>query len=161
MHTHSRLSPELRLYHDAWGKLVACTPDGVEHRDAYAIRAFPITDPMHGISLCDAEGHEIAWIDSLELLPRVLRRVLESELARRHFLPVLTRIVSVAGSSEPTQWEVETDRGTARFTLKSEEDVHRLADHRALIADANGLRYLIPDTRNLDSRSRRLLERYI
>jgi hypothetical protein len=116
---------------------------------------------MHGISLCDAAGHEIAWINSLELLPPPFREVLESELARRHFLPILTRIVGVARSSEPTEWEVETDRGTTRFTLKSEEDVRRLADHRALITDANGLRYLIPDTRRLDSLSRRVLERYI
>ena len=32
---------------------------------------------------------------------------------------------------------------------------------RALVIDAHGIRYLIPDTRTLDATSRRLLERYL
>jgi hypothetical protein len=39
--------------------------------------------------------------------------------------------------------------------------VHPLDGHRALLTDANGLRYLIPDVRALDAHSRRLLERYL
>ena len=62
---------------------------------------------------------------------------------------------------EPSEWEVETDRGRTRFLLKSEDDVHPLDECTALITDAHGVRYLIPDTRQLDPASRRRLERFL
>jgi hypothetical protein len=61
----------------------------------------------------------------------------------------------------PSEWRVETARGATRFLLKSEDDVCPLDDHRALVTDANGIRYLIPDLRQLDATSRRLLERFL
>ena len=62
---------------------------------------------------------------------------------------------------EPSEWEVETDRGRTSFVLNNEDDVHELGGHRALVTNAHGIRYLIPDTRQLDAISRRLLERYL
>ena len=86
---------------------------------------------------------------------------LEAQLADREFLPAIERITSVSGSSEPCEWSVETDRGPTQLMLKSEDDVCPLDDHRALVTDANGIRYLIPDVRQLDATSRRLLERRV
>jgi hypothetical protein len=76
-------------------------------------------------------------------------------------MPQVRRILEVRGAVEPTEWEVETDRGPARFVLNSEDDVRRLGEDRALILDAHGIRYLIPSLSALDGRSRRLLERYL
>ena len=74
---------------------------------------------------------------------------------------MLRRVLSISTTMEPSEWEVETDRGRTRFVLNSEDDIHPLDDHRALLHDAHGVRYLIPDTRTLDPTSRRLLERYL
>jgi hypothetical protein len=150
-----------QLHHDAWGRLVLTDAQGRQHVGIDPVRAFPVTDPRHGISLCDAEGSEIVWLDSLDTLPAALHQLLEDELSRRHFLPVITRVLRVEGASEPTVWIVETDRGPTRFNLKSEEDVRRVAGQRVLIVDAHGVRYLIPDLHQLDTASRRWLERYI
>jgi hypothetical protein len=150
-----------KLHHDAWGRLVLTDAQGREHVGAEPVRTFPITDPRHGISICDADGNEIVWLESLDDAPTSERQILDDELSRRHFLPVIIRVVEIEGASEPTLWLVETDRGAARFTLKSEEDVRRVAGHRVLIVDAHGVRYLIPDLRQLDAASRRILERYI
>jgi len=149
------------LSHDEWGKLVLTDALGRPHAGAEVIRAFPITDPRHGISVCDSEGREIVWIDDLDAVPEPTRRLLEEELGRRQFLPILQRIIRVSGRVEPTEWEIETDRGPTRFTLKSEEDVRRLANHRGMVIDAHGVRYLIPDLRAMDGHSRRVLERYL
>ena len=124
------------------------------------VRSFPISDPGRGISVCDAEGHELVWVERLDDLPAPVRRLLEDHLARREFLPVLRRIRKIS-TLEPSEWEVETDRGATRFVLNSEDDVRRLDDRRALIIDAHGIRYFIPDTQALDPASRRLLERYL
>jgi hypothetical protein len=45
--------------------------------------------------------------------------------------------------------------------LKSEDDVRRIGLHGALVVDAEGVRYLAPDMRRLDTFSRRIFERYV
>jgi hypothetical protein len=150
-----------RLHHDAWGRLVLTEADGRAYVGVEPVRAFPVSEPAHGISILDAEGHELVWIDDPEALPAGVRAVLEEELGRREFVPVLRRVVRVSAPVDPSEWEVETDRGPARFTLNSEDDVRRLGEHRALVIDAHGIRYLIPDLRTLDTASRQTLERYL
>jgi hypothetical protein len=103
----------------------------------------------------------VLWIADLDRVPPPARQLLEEALARRQFLPVIRRIRSVTWGDGPSEWEVETDRGPTRFRVQREEDVHALTGHRALVIDAHGLRYLIPDTRALDGGSRRLLSRFI
>ena len=61
---------------------------------------------------------------------------------------------------DPSEWHVETNRGPTSFLLDSEDDVRRLGPFKALFIDSHGIRYLIPDTRELDYASRRILDRY-
>ena len=159
--THHPRLPDFSLHYDPWGRLIYTDALGNEEPDVEPVRAFPITQPAQGIALCTSAGRELLWIDDLDDLPDSLRRVIEDDLARRAFLPILQRIIRVTNPVEPTEWEVETDRGPTRFVLKTDEDVHRLEDHRAMVIDAHGMRYLIPDTRALDTTSRRILERYL
>ncbi len=157
---HVRPHP-FQLSQDAWGRLVLTDADGRQHIGVELIRAFPLSDPRHGIAICDEKGCEIAWIDNLDVLPAPLARQVEEELAHREFVPIIRRVRRVSAPVEPSEWEVETDRGRTRFVLNNEDDVHSLDEHRALITDSHGIRYLIPDTRQLDGTSRRLLERYL
>jgi hypothetical protein len=152
---------EFGLHHDSWGRLVLIDSQGREYVGVEPHRAFPITEPGRGVSICDAEGREILWIEHLEEVPAPVRGILEDELARRHFLPVVERVLRIEGNNEPTEWQVQTDRGRTTFTLKSEEDVRRVAGYRLLIVDAYGVRYLVPDMRALDRTSRDLLGRYV
>ena len=122
---------------------------------------FPISDPEHSISICDAEGREVAFIEALADLPAPVRQMLEAELAQREFVPVIERIRAVSSDTSPVDWQVETNRGPTQFTLNSDDDVRPIGPFRALLIDTQGIRYLIPDTRTLDSASRRILERYI
>lgn len=156
--------PSLRpfgLSHDAWGRLVLIDADGLRHVGIEPVRAFPITDPGLWVSLCDANGHEILCIESLEDLSPSLREILEGELALREFTPVIKRIIRLSGEISPSDWDVETDRGTTRFTLDTEDDVRRISPHRVLITDSQKLRYQVPDVRQLDLASRRILERFL
>jgi hypothetical protein len=152
---------DFTLEHDAFGRFVLVRADGVQHVGVEPVRGFPISDPHHGISLRDAEGRELVWIEDLALLPVGLRRELEAELAQREFMPQIQRILRISLQTDPCEWEVETDRGPTKFVLKSEENVRRHDKQRALVIDANGIRYLIADTKQLDRQSRRLLERYL
>jgi hypothetical protein len=149
------------LNHDAWGRLVWIDADGRQHAGVVVVRAFPISDPRHGIAICDAQGKELVWLADLDALPPPLAQQIEEELAKSEFVPIVRRILKVSAPVEPSEWEVETDRGRTSFVLNSEDDVHELDAQRALITDSHGIRYLIPDIGRLDATSRRLLERYL
>ena len=149
------------LSYDPWGRLVLTDADGRQHLGVELVRAFPFSDPRHGLAICDTQGRELVWIDNLDDLPAPLIEQIEEELSRREFVPVIHRVLRVSAPVEPSEWEIETDRGVTSFVLNSEDDVNELSENRALITDANGIRYLIPDIEQLDAHSRRLLERYL
>jgi hypothetical protein len=152
---------QFSLSRDAWGQLMLIDADGIRHLNVVPVPMFPISDAGRWISLVGGDGHEIVCLeDPSQVLPEV-RAVLEEELARREFVPVIERIVWVSGNSEPCEWQVETDRGPTQFVLKSEEDVRRLGPHQILIVDAKGIRYQIPDLRDVDAKSRRIVEWYV
>jgi hypothetical protein len=134
---------------------------GREHAGVVPVRGFPFSAPREGISLVDEAGREVLWLPHLDDLPADLRRAVEEELARREFVPVIRRVYRVSPRVEPSEWDVDTDRGRTRFVLSSADDVRRLDEQRATVSDAHGVRYLIPDLRSLDAASRRLLERYL
>jgi hypothetical protein len=149
------------LSRDAWGRLLLSNGEPGDPIAVVPIRAFPFSAPRQGVILCDAEGREVAWIANLDGLPAELREMIEGELARREFVPLIRRIHRVSPRVEPSEWDVDTDRGRALFVLNSADDVRRLDDVRAMIIDAHGIRYLIPNLASLDAASRRILERYL
>jgi hypothetical protein len=153
--------PDYQLCRNAFGRLEFTASDGETHDGVVPVRSFPINAPDQGIALVDPYGHELAWIDRLADLPDDLRALLEGELARREFMPVIRRIVSVASFATPSTWQVETDRGLASFVLKGEEDIRRLTPPALLIADSHGIHFLIRDRRALDQHSRRILDRFL
>ena len=146
---------------DPWGRLVVSTDDGQRYVGVDPVSAFPIADPTRWVSFTDDHGREVFCLETLEGLEPGSRRLLDRELALRDFVPVIKRIDRVWGESTPCEWEVETDHGRTRFTLDNEDDVRRLGPHRVMIGDSRKLRYQVPDTRALDSHSRRLLDRFI
>jgi len=151
----------LALSRDALGRLVLTAPDGSVHAGVIPVRCFPFTAPQEWISLCREDGTEAHLLPTLAGLAPETRALLEAELERREFVPVIRRVRGISPGAEPTLWRVETDRGETRFTLPSEDHVRQMGEHGALITDAQGVRYRILDTRALDARSRRYLDQYL
>jgi len=149
------------LEHDPWGRLVLTDLEGRRYVGVEPIRAFPMSDAAHWISICDAEGRELVCIEDLAELTQATRALVEQELARREFVPLIERIVAVQEQADGTDWRVQTDLGPTGFRLKSEDDIRRLDEHRFVFVDAQGIRYLLPDLRRLDAASRRILERFL
>ncbi len=149
------------LHHDAFGRLVLTDAAGKAHVGVEPIRSFPISNPHQGISICDPQGREVAWVDNDSDLAPEVRSTLLKDLARREFTPILRRIIRISSFIEPADWLVETDRGTTTIRLKSDEDVRRMPNFRAMVVDAYGTRYLVPDTRSLEPATGRILERYL
>jgi len=151
----------VHLEYDQFGRLMLSTPEGDSFTGVIPVRGFPFLAPTTCISFCDEHGHEVFFLPDLSQLRPSDRELLEADLARREFIPVIRKIYSVYAGAEPTDWHVLTDRGETRFKLNSEDNIRRMGPHGALITDSHGIRFRIEDTRAFDSYSRRLLRRYL
>ena len=159
--TNSTFTPDFQLSRDASGRLQLIDAKGDVHAGVVPVRAFPLAAPDEGISLVGTDGHELAWIDSLQDLPTEMGALLQDEMALRDFVPEITRLKSVSSFGTPSLWSVETDRGDTAFVLKGEEDIRRLKDLALLVASSEGVQYRISDMSAMDRASRSLLERFL
>ncbi len=149
------------LTRDSSGRLVYRGEDGAARVGVVPVRAFPISAPEEGVSLVGTDGRELAWIAQPRELPDGLRELIESELAAREFVPEIVHIRAVSSFVTPCTWYVATDRGETQFVLRGEESIRRLSRSTLLIADRNGIHYLVRDIDALDRTSRRLLDRFM
>lgn len=151
----------ITLHRDSAGRLVLTRARGDVHIGVEPVRSFPISEPQRWISLVDGHGKELAAIDDLADVSAETRELIIQELADREFLPRIERVVRVATNKEPHVWDVLTDRGAVQFLLRDDDDIRRLGPHRAILVDMHGVRYYIPDSRQLDPKSRRILSQYL
>src|SRR3569623_434285 len=150
-----------QLTRDPHGRLLLTAPDGSEHAGVQPVRAFPLAAPAEGIALMGTDGHELAWIDHLDAVPDVTRKLIEAELASREFLPEIHRLRQVSTYATPSTKTNETNRGETRCILKGEEYIRRLGAAALLISDSHGVQYLIRDLSRQNKTSRRLLDRFM
>ena len=54
-----------QLERDSWGKLILIDDGGQRHAGIMPVRGFPISDPHHFVSICDAAGHELVCIENV------------------------------------------------------------------------------------------------
>lgn len=148
------------LERDTLGRLILIDASGLRHVGVYPVRAFPITAPGAGISIMDQSGKELCWFDAVSAIPEAELGLIEDEMAAREFMPIIEKITKVSTFATPSIWDIETDRGPTRIRLKGEEDIRRIAGNTLLIADSNGLQFLIKDATQLDKVSKKLLDRF-
>ena len=151
----------LRMTSDAHGRLTLHLPDGEPIVDVVPVRCFPLTEPGRLVAFVDGRGRERFCLEDPSRLDEASRRLLAAELERREFVPVIIRVCEVRPRSEPSTWEVETDRGPASFVLPSEDNVRRLGAESALVTDGAGVRWRLEAISRMDGRSRAILRRYL
>jgi hypothetical protein len=154
------MSKAHQLERDALGRLVFIDTYGNRHLGVHPVRAFPITAPGAGIGIMDQAGKELYWYPDVAVIPEAELSLIEEELSVREFMPVIQKITHVSTYATPSIWDIETDRGPTRIRLKGEEDIRRIAGNTLLIADSNGMQFLIQDASELDKVSKKLLDRF-
>lgn len=122
-------------------------------------RAFPLSDSDSYISVRDSEGNEIGMLESLSRFSDSTRRLLEEELGRRYFTPVIEKIRSIEEEFGYSYWDVDTSAGQRRFTVRrGHNNLVQLGGRRVLVIDVDGNRFEIEDYTSIDSRYSRLIE---
>lgn len=126
---------------------------GVELR-----RMFPITGLTKYIALVDSEGEQIAVIRDLNDLMPESKAVAEKCLEEYYMIPRITRFIKMSERFKIWMWTAETDKGVYTFEIRNHiTAVKPLYDGRVLIKDANDNRYEIPDVKELDKKSLKMI----
>ena len=117
-------------------------------------RAFPLSDPEHYIGFLDGGGKDVGMLHDPDQLDPESRKVVEEELEKRYFVPLVERVSSVKEEFGTIYWTVDTDRGTKEIVVRNLRDnIQELAQGRVIITDADGNRYEFPDINKLDNKS--------
>lgn len=122
-------------------------------------RAFPFSLGDQFLSVRDSEGKEIGIIRSLTCFPDDTKEIIKEELEWVYYSPKIEKILSVREEFGYSYWDVETDRGAKRFTVRgTSECVIPVTETRLLIIDMDGNRFEIPDIRDLDPKSFKMID---
>lgn len=125
-------------------------------------RAFPFSDANRYINVMNSESKEIGMFRDLRGMDSHSRQILEEELDRRYFIPLISRVYSLKEEFGMLSWDVETDRGRRKFYVRNWRDnVHELSAVRYLIVAIDGNRYEIRNLDQLDGESKAQLERLV
>ena len=125
-------------------------------------RAFPYDNAQSFISVTDKEGNEYGLIRSLSDFEGKPREIIERELKRKYYTPVITKIKSVKERFGYSYWEVETESGSASFAMHDTfRNTAKISEERVILTDVDGNRYEIRDVFALDRKSYRKIELYL
>jgi len=128
-------------------------------------RCFPFSEPEKFISIREPEGDgkEIGLIEDLAALSKENRELLEEQMNLRYFTPIIQKIHEIKEEYGYAYWEVTTDRGRCRFTIRQGggASVIPIGKNRYMIADIDGNRFEIPDLYQLTPKEIRKLDLFI
>jgi len=122
--------------------------------------AFPLSQIGRYISFKEDEDDEdeIGMIKDISELDNQSRQALEKILEKMYFMPRIIKIHEVEEEFGVTRWEVETEKGSRSFDIKSRRrDIRPYENGRVIFHDVDGNRYEITDFNKLDKKSRKLL----
>lgn len=131
------------------------------HEKLYSLephRLFPRSGGNRYVVLLDQNGEQAAIIRDTARLSEDSRRVIEAALDEYYMIPRITRFIKMSEKFAIWMWTAETDHGIISFEIRNHiASIKPLYDGRVLIKDANDNRYEIPDWRQLDKKSRKML----
>jgi hypothetical protein len=123
-------------------------------------RAFPLSDPDHYLGFLDGAGKDVGLLYDPSLLDPDSRKVVEEELEKRYFVPVVERVLTVKEEFGTVYWTVETDRGQKEIIVRNLRDnLQELSASRVILTDVDGNRFEFPDTGKLDGKSQGIILR--
>ncbi|HLK56437.1 MAG TPA: DUF1854 domain-containing protein [Chthonomonadaceae bacterium] len=123
-------------------------------------RSFPLSDPDHYLGILDGAGKDVGLLIDPSLLDPESRKVVDEELEKRYFVPIVERVLSVKEEYGTVYWKVETDRGEKEIIVRNMRDnLQELSAARVIVTDVDGNRFEFPDIMKLDGKSQGLIMR--
>ncbi len=150
----------VRIFRDAGGHVRAALRGKRSVLRPTLFRAFPVTAADTFIELREEGGESVGMLRELSSLDRESRGLAEELLHERYMIPIIEEIISLQGEHGLWSWDVVTDRGERRFSIRSPRDDIRTLPapgggrKRFRVTDTEGNVYEIPDLATLPASSR-------
>lgn len=141
------------------GNMLNVIVDGTEYDSVYVHCSFPHTDKRIYLSIRTHDNKEIGMIRTLDSLSAEAVSLLEEQIGIRYFAPEITKVNKVQEEFGYTYWDTETTSGTCRFTVRGGgNNVKFVNEHRILVLDVDGNRFVIPDVHKMTDKEYRMIE---
>lgn len=126
------------------------------------LRIFPLTKLEKYISVRDKEFEELGIIEDLNTLSEKQRQVVNTELDKRYFMPVITSVSDIKEDFGNLFWVCETTSGPRSFTVRDlSYNLIFMSDGAIVLVDTDGNRYKIEDVYKLGAKAVRYLDIWI
>jgi hypothetical protein len=168
------LDPELTKFENTKGGFISLTIGTDEtYQRVNLHKAFPFTKDREYISVRfistnelgmvkDSEIKEVGMIRKLDDFPADQIELIDKELGRRYFVPVIEKIKTVKEEFGYTYWEVITSAGFRRFTTYDMNNaLIPVGGTRLLLVDVDGNRFEIPDYSKIDDKFKKFFEMWL
>ncbi|MGN1097357.1 MAG: DUF1854 domain-containing protein [Clostridia bacterium] len=159
------LTPADCEFYETEGGLLGLKARGEDLGRVALVRMFPLRQPDRFISVRkEIRGRsdsrkEYGVIEDLSAFGGAQRELIDKELARRYFVPEVTKVVKVKEEYGHSYWETETTAGNRNFTVFDlNSNLLNLGNNRVMIIDVDGNRYIFPDVTKVGEKALRLLE---
>ena len=135
---------------------------GRDHRVAAIVQAFPLSNKGRLVAVRDGDGNEIAILDDIAKLEATSREIVDREIEKAYFMPVIEDFYNVTDTLGILNWAVLTDRGPRVFQIKNlRRNIRRIGRERVVIRDVDGNRYEVRDVSKLPLHAQDLLDQYL
>ena len=132
-----------------------------EERPVWVRRCFPWSEPGRFVSLRDRDDEEFALVREPAELDAASREALEIGLAEAGFVLRVEGVERCEEEVEIRSWVVRTRQGRRSFQTRRDEWPRNVPGGGLLIRDVAGDLFYVPDTEQLDGRSRELLWAFV
>ena len=158
------LNKDNTVFKRTGGGFLSLETGGKTYSRIVVTRMFPFREKERYLSIRtpDEKSVEIGIIKDLADMDRETADMLREQLELRYFTPVIKKIVSIKDEFGYSYWDVVTDRGACRFTVRMGGNaIVHLSEVRVLIMDIDENRFEIPDLEKLSSSERKKLDLFI
>jgi hypothetical protein len=136
--------------------------DGRKFTNLEPRRLFPLSGLEKYITLLNEEGIEQAIIRNLTTLPPEDRQIIEQCLNEYYLIPKINRITECKEKYGVLRIQAETNCGAVVIEIRNIlHGLKLLYGTRVQLRDINDNRYEISDLRNLDAKSRKLIDSFL
>lgn len=128
------------------------------------VRCFPFREPERYLSIRTPQERsmEIGIIRDLKDVDKRTQDMLREQLTLRYFTPVISKIISIKDEFGYSYWEVLTDHGACRFTVRmGGNSIVHLSKTRILVLDVDENRFEISDLERLTDAERKKLDLFL
>ncbi len=148
-------------FHKSDKGFLAAEINGEKYDRVVLLRALPLTFPDEYICITDVERKELGIIEKISDFSPEQQELINDELSKRYFSPVITEIKSVKEKFGNFYFDVMLGDVKRNFTVKDLTKNIRYHGEGFDLIDVDGNRYRIIDYNGIPAKSRRKLEPYL